>query len=192
MLSTFEPHVILLSGPPTSGKDTLTQCLHDLDPCYVMANKFKDSTSGSSNHIIISPAEFDLMIEQEELLQWHSRYGRRYGLSRKTINTALDNRQWPIVHTGKLENLLNIKGKVHNSLSILLACTPQTIHQRLAERHAGDLEEQATRFEAAREELQETAHNLSYFDIIFDNNGNDPVKAAHALNEAIIAHLVNN
>lgn len=188
-LSRPKPRAILISGPPASGKDTLTRALGCIDPAYRMANKHKDSRAGSTHHIIVTPAAFDAMLEQGAFLQWHERYGRRYGLACRTVEDILAEGGFPIIHTGRLANLRMLQSVMPDAVSVLLQAPLNVLTGRLSQRHAGNAVEIAARLDAAETEIAETRDCTDDFDIVFHNDGDDGDAAARALHQAILAHL---
>lgn len=180
---------MLLNGPPGSGKDSLTDWLVRHDGAFAFARKVRDSAEGSAHHDIVTPERFDRMIVAGELVQWHARYGRRYGLPYAAVQAPLARGQAPIVHTGRLENLRTLRDRLGPCLTVHLACSQVVLLDRLRRRHAGDAAEIAARSRAMQEELDEVAAAGFAFDIVLDNDGDDPAEAGARLAARLRAAL---
>ena len=78
---------ILLSGMPCTGKDTLSQKLIERDASFMLLKKHRavatpQTRASDATYFDISPEEFQAMAHSGEFLQYHSRYGKMYGVSR--------------------------------------------------------------------------------------------------------------
>ncbi len=179
-----DTYPILLSGAPASGKSTLTLALSQRDPSFAFVRKVKDSTDGAiSEYDIITPGEFDDMINRGELLQWNMRYGRRYGLPAKAVDAILQQGKFAIIHIGRYDALKVLRTKFSTSASVLLWVDESVRLERLAARHVGDVSEMKAKIPAFRQELRDLSVEKAplEFDILFENNGNDPDLASQKL-----------
>jgi len=174
--------LILLSGTPASGKDTLTKELCDIDERFVHFKKHKIATGGKldNTYYLVSKEEFDKMVSNGEFLQYHYRYNRGYGVSYKELFSLKEQGKIPIIHVGKYENIIPFKQNTKFSfLSILIYANKNTTYERLKKRHS-DKQEIEKRLKAYDEEInllckynKEPLYKLS-FDIIHDNNISNP------------------
>lgn len=168
--------VILLSGTPASGKDTITeQLINDYAGTYVHFKKHRASSPKQikKTYYNVSKNMFESMMKQNEFIQYHERYNRYYGISRQVLEDYINQDLMPIIHTGKLENLITIDTNVnYSTVKILLWTTKEIIKERLMLRHKNDSEEINKRLRAAKEEMKELKidGNLDLFDLIIENN----------------------
>lgn len=167
--------VILLSGTPASGKDTITeQLINEYTGTYVHFKKHRASSPKQikETYYNVNKSTFESMIKQGEFIQYHERYNRYYGISRKVLEDYIIQGLKPIIHTGKLENIMTINTNVnHSTVKILLWTTKDIIKERLMFRHKNDSDEISKRLEAAKEEMKELKinGNLDIFDLIIEN-----------------------
>ena len=88
--------LVVLSGPSGVGKDTVWQkaapCLpsfHKAITCTTRARR--DGEEHGKNYYFVSDAEFDRMIESDELLEWAPVHNFRYGVPAAPVLDALNN-----------------------------------------------------------------------------------------------------
>lgn len=108
--------VIVISGMPASGKDTISDKLHDVDQRYENFKKYRaigSEDKPKSSYYNVSVEEFENKVNKGDFLQYHGRYGRYYGIDKTVLVEMLNNDQIPIIHIGRIENyytlLSNIK-----------------------------------------------------------------------------------
>jgi restriction endonuclease S subunit len=91
--------LILLSGTPASGKDTLTKELCTIDKRFVHFKKHKIASGGKldDTYYLVTKKEFDQMVENGEFLQYHYRYERGYGVSYKELFFLKEQGKIPVI-----------------------------------------------------------------------------------------------
>ena len=74
--------LLLLSGTPASGKDTVTNAIIKKSNKFTHFRKHKISTGGKldSSYILVSKESFDTLANNNEFIQYHYRYDRGYGV----------------------------------------------------------------------------------------------------------------
>ena len=169
--------LLLLSGTPASGKDTVTTSLSALDERFVHFRKHKGGAGGRADdtYIHVSIEEFDSIARNDGFLQHHGRYGRGYGVSHAELLRLWEQGLIPVVHAGRYENLVALRTAPATVISVLLL-TPQSVtRQRLGGRHPGNMVEAETRMAAYFEERAEIANLIATgepldFDLILDSS----------------------
>ena len=99
--------ILVFSGMPASGKDTITDRLIELDSSFKRLKKYRTIESTDSikdNYYNISYTRFKKMINENAFLQYHKRYGRYYGIAKSTLLECLTENSMPIIHIGRIEN----------------------------------------------------------------------------------------
>lgn len=169
-------NLLLLSGTPASGKDTITNLLIELNPRFQHFKKHRSSNQpkADENYIHVSPEEFSNMATHGEFLQYHYRYDRGYGVAHSELKRHWAKSEIPIIHVGKYENIALLRAKEVVSISALLMVSLLETKHRLKKRHNGDIKEEAQRIDAYHEERAELAALVSSgnelaFDLIIDN-----------------------
>ena len=186
--------IILLSGTPASGKDTLTNELMRLDKRFIHFKKHKIASGGKMDdtYYLISKENFDNMVINNEFVQYHYRYDRGYAVSLKELNRLKNLGKIPIIHVGKYENIQSfIDFGLKNILSILIYTNRNITLDRLIKRHLGDEIEIKNRIKAYDEEINQLFEFFNKdkkmnFDIILNNNSNDITEISLNLYKEII------
>lgn len=153
--------VILLSGTPASGKDTITEKLNRINSKFELFRKHKFGLGGKKDqtYIHIEEKDFNSLINSSEFIQYHTRYDRGYGVSKKELESLLRLQLVPIIHVGKYENILPFKRFDQIScFNVLLTASKESTIKRLSIRHPNDINEQSKRLAAYNEERQELAN----------------------------------
>lgn len=186
--------LILLSGTPASGKDTLTNGLKSLDTRFVHFKKHKISSGGKldDTYHLVSKDEFDEMAQNGKFVQYHYRYDRGYGVSESELKLLKEINKIPIIHVGKYENIAKFRNfGLKNILSVFLFTDRNITTERLKIRHPNNSIEIEKRLAAYDEEISilkdKIAENVRLdFDISIKNNSNDVEVATHELYEKIL------
>ena len=181
--------VILLSGTPASGKDTLTAELNKIDDRFVHFKKHKIASGGKMDdtYYLISKDKFDNMAENNQFVQYHYRYDRGYGVSADELKRLKELNKIPVIHVGKYENIIKFKEfGIKNILSILIYADKDTTKKRLELRHSEDNSEINKRLKAYDEEIQQLCDvfknkKVLDFDFVFKNNYQDYKKSTQKL-----------
>lgn len=163
--------VLLLSGVPASGKDTISQWLVANSTHFELFKKHRAGCNKpNSSYINVSDELFQELTERGEFLQAHTRYTRSYGVGKENIKIALMQNKIPIIHTGRIENLVILKQSLEQeigvkSVAVHLWEAKQVIEARLEARHAENSEISA-RLIALEEELSDFKNKKHLFSCI--------------------------
>jgi len=167
--------MIVFSGAPATGKDTVTDqiCAEISDAVPFVKFRGVDPIENKPTYFNISKREFELKIQKGDFIQYHERYGRYYGIAKDTLTQYFNKSKIPIIHAGRLDNFRLINSfNPENTISILLWCELPEIEKRLEIRHPGDNHEINARYKAAKEEYKEWLQNVDYMtdlDLIIKN-----------------------
>jgi guanylate kinase len=162
--------LIVLSGPSGAGKDTVLNRMKELGlPFhYVVTATTRPRRAGENNGVdyyFCSEAEFQEMMQQEELLEWAQVYGHWYGVPKQPVKQALEKREDVIVKVD-VQGAATIKNLLSGAVLIFLA--PPSIkeyEERLRQRKTESETELKVRVEKVTEELG----SLPLFDYVVVN-----------------------
>jgi len=155
--------ILLLSGPPASGKDTVSHELINRNNRFVLFKKHRAGGETNSGYIDISTAQFKEMEAQNKFIQSHLRYGRLYGVSRDGIEKTLAYGKIPIIHTGRIENLVKLKDVFgQKCIAIHLWEHRDILAERIRKRH-NNAEEISARITALDEEIYDQSKKKAMF-----------------------------
>jgi guanylate kinase len=86
--------MLVLSSPSGAGKSTLSRMLLEFDPSVELSvsattrSQRPAEVDGRDYHFV-TPARFDEMVRNDELLEWAEVFGNRYGTPRAPVEAAL-------------------------------------------------------------------------------------------------------
>lgn len=159
--------IVILSGMPASGKDTVTERLCALHPSFVPFKKYRavgPEDKFKDTYFNVSKDEFEAMIRNGDFLQYHGRYGRYYGIAEQTLAELLVQNKIPVIHIGRIENFHTLcrhlpdfekKHQMKTEIvHILLWETKEILGKRIAARDKTD-EEIAKRRAAMEQEFED-------------------------------------
>ena len=170
LIPPVKPLLIVLSGLSGVGKDTVLDKLRKAEfPAYISVSATtRPRRSGEKegfDYYFISPEKFQSLINTDQLLEWATVYGHRYGIPRKPVRQALKNGQDVIVKID-VQGAATIKKKVPQALLIFL--TPISLAElkkRLKKRRTETTKELELRLKTARKEL----NSIPTFDYVVVN-----------------------
>ncbi len=162
----MDPEVILLSGTPASGKDSVTRLLCKADEAFILFKKHRGVAKGTDNkeeYTDISLQEFKCKAERGDFVQYHSRYGRMYGVEAKRLRSYIGEGKYPVIHVGRINNYVALAEALRKNdirfCHILIWSPLVQIAKRLAVREKGE-EQIKERYSAAQEEFVDIAAAL--------------------------------
>ncbi len=158
--------MILLSGTPASGKNTVTGLLCVADSSFIMFRKHRgipDGTEHKPGYTDISVKEFTKKAGRGDFVQYHGRYGRFYGVDGKRLKYYLSRGKCPVIHVGKLENYYALEKSLREKgipfCHILIWSPLEQINERLDSREKSE-DQKKVRYSAAKEEFADIASAL--------------------------------
>jgi guanylate kinase len=136
---TAPPIGIVLYGPPTSGKSTITAALHQHDPRFRLLRKLKVGTGRSDDYEFISAEQLDELRSAGRLLAETQRYGNVYAVDRQRIADMTNAGQVPVAHMGNIADLRRLVGRTPDAWLRVLLWTPRDVtEQRSKDRGDSD------------------------------------------------------
>lgn len=185
--------VVLISGTPASGKNSVTETMIDASGKFLPLRKHRSFVitppKKGNEYIDISEEKFSKMAGDDKFLQHHSRYGKSYGVSKSELNKIWAIGKTPIIHVGSYSNIEKFL-LMENVLviSVLLLTDIEETKSRLRIRHGDNEHEISQRLEVFKEERAELGRLIKKgspikFDLILNNtDGKSNESAAKILN----------
>jgi len=188
-----KPTIILLSGTPASGKDTVTEKLHQINMSVELFKKHKFGVGGKKDntYIHVSEEAFDQLVKSNGFIQYHQRYGRGYGVSQEELERLFVLNVIPVIHVGKPENLTPLlQSPLYKVINVLLTASRESTQSRLTLRHHNDIAEQAVRLKAYDEEIHSRSDLANQgceiaFNITIDTDKYSAAEAAAIINDRV-------
>jgi guanylate kinase len=176
---------IILYGPPTSGKNTITAALTRADPRYAYLAKLKVGTGRSEGYQAISHEALNQLRRIGRLAVETHRYGNIYAVDRADIEAMIREDLIPVVHMGNITDLKSLSRTDPGMWFHVLLRIPREVCEQRS-RHRGDRDTEA-RLQAWDETIADLRDNDdgSTFHLDIDTN----LTSTHVTAEAIIAAL---
>ncbi len=164
------PLLIVLSGLSGVGKDTVLEGLRQAGmPVFISVSATtRQRRAGEKegvNYHFVSAAKFQDLIDSDQLLEWATVYGNRYGIPREPVRQALQGGKDVIVKID-VQGAATIKKSVPQAVFIFLV-TPylEELEKRLHGRRTETSADLALRLKTAGEELR----RIPMFDYVVVN-----------------------
>ena len=172
---------VILYGPPTSGKDTITDELTRQDGRFSLLLKLKAGTGRSRGYRAVTPEELDKLRDVGRLVVETRRYGNVYAVDRDDVQAAAEAGQVPIVHMGNVADLQRLRdGAPLDWLSVLLWVPRETCAKRSASRGDADTPNRLKAWDETLVDLQGTEAD-EVFDLTIRTDQVDPAQAAQQI-----------
>jgi guanylate kinase len=170
LLPPIKPLLIVLSGLSGVGKDTVLAKLRKAEfPAFISVSATtrprRYGEKDGFDYNFVPPEKFQSMIDTDQLLEWATVYGHRYGIPRKPARQALKKGQDVIVKID-VQGAATIKKKVPQALLIfLIPISLAELKKRLKKRRTETKAELELRLKTAKKEL----NSIPMFDYVVVN-----------------------
>jgi guanylate kinase len=150
--------LIVLSGPSGVGKTTVVRHLRESAPQLWVSvsatTRFpRPGEADGVNYLFVSDEQFDRLVADDDLLEWASYAGHRYGTPRQPVE-AVRATGTPVLLEIEIEGARQVRASVPDSLLVFLAPpSRQVLEQRLTGRGTEPDEVVAERLARAATEL---------------------------------------
>ena len=150
--------IVIISGPSGSGKTTVCKLLvqnrHVKKSVSVTTRPPRHDEKNGESYYFISTAEFEDMIQRNELAEYATYCGYYYGTPIKALQEALRDEILYLLEI-EVQGALQIKEKFPEAISIfLLPPDKNTLGQRLIQRNTNKEDDMALRLKTAEKELE--------------------------------------
>jgi len=176
--------LLIISGPSGAGKGTLCKMLLEKDKsfafsCSVTTRGPRSGEVDGVDYHFIDEAEFQRMIEYDELLEYATVHGNLYGTPKREVDTLLKQHKNVLLDIDS-QGAMSVMKKARDYVSVfILAPSMEDLKSRLEKRNAENPAEIERRMNNAYGEIEKV--NLYQYAII-----NDDVDTAFAQLECIV------
>lgn len=174
--------IVLLSGPPGAGKDTVTAALTAADPRFALFEKLKVGTGRSVGYRMMDPSEYERLEAAGEILQSHERYRNLYAVDKPRLRAMEEAGLIPVIHVGRRRNLKALRSDPArwSTTSVLLWVSREICAERLRSRGMGDLD---ARLAAYDEELRDvrSPDAADDYDLVLNTSELSPAAVAERI-----------
>jgi guanylate kinase len=133
---------VILYGPPASGKDTVTEALHELDGRYVLFPRLKVGAGKTAGYRMTNTAAVEALRVSGEVIWENRRYDAIYVIDRPTLLARLRD-HIPVLHLGQPDAIVAVVTATPDASWLVAAlwCPRPVAEQRLRTRGTGDLDD---------------------------------------------------
>jgi len=180
--------LVVISGPSGVGKDVTLKRMQEMGYPFhfVVTSTDRPRRPGEVDgvdYLFVSTAEFERMIEHDELLEHALVYGQHKGVSKAQVNQALESGQ-DVVMRLDVQGAATIRKLAPDAVLIFLTTeSEQELIARLTARRTDSEEALRTRIEIARQEMR----RIDEFDYIVVNRDSQLEKTVDIIMSIIIA-----
>ncbi|MFL2640224.1 MAG: guanylate kinase [Dehalococcoidia bacterium] len=153
------PPLVVITGPSGVGKDTILDTLtKELPNLYVpitaTTRKPRPNEIHGIDQLFYDNKEFDLLIENDSLIEWAEVYGERYGVPKSQVDDARSLGKDIIVRTD-VQGAFSIRN--YDSSSVLIFISPpslDSLEERLKSRGGNSVAQIQSRLSSAKGEIE--------------------------------------
>ncbi|MDX6744988.1 phosphotransferase-like protein [Actinocorallia sp. A-T 12471] len=171
---------VILYGPPTSGKDTITAELTRQDTRFTLLPKLKAGTGRSRGYRAVTAEELEKLRADGRLPVETARYGNVYAVDRQDVETIAASGRIPVVHMGNVADLTRLRDAVPlDWLAVLLWIPREVCAERSAGRGDADTADRLRAWDETRTDLDEAGTGV--FDLEIRTDEVTPSEAARRI-----------
>lgn len=164
--------VVILCGPPASGKDTITTALKGLGD-YEKVRLHRTGPRPKEGYIHVDDEQFEILKRENHFIEHHTTYGRQYGVSIGELLITSIKHKYSVIHLGSPKQALEIKKNLPQDIVkiIYLWNTRTELQERLHLRYQDNADEILRRMAVAAQEMADFKEvGLEAVDLAIKNN----------------------
>lgn len=142
--------ILVLYGPPASGKSTITEALKSRNPRFRLFPRLKCGGGRRSEYRMVSYEDLARLREDGQIIWENERYGAVYGTDRGHVESMLAEGLIPVIHAGQAE-VVDALAKAFPNVeltSVSLTCPRSVAVARIEGRAMGDTAERIAAYNA--------------------------------------------
>ncbi|MGW5478530.1 guanylate kinase [Streptomyces sp. NPDC004008] len=177
---------ILLYGPPTAGKDTVTASLAELSPRYVPFTRLKIGAGKTQGYRMGTPEQLADLDAHGDVIYRNERYSNTYVVDRPGLEQAMEGGRIPVVHLGQMVGMAQVTTLFPaHWVRVLLWCSKETVALRSPQRGDTDTAARLTAWDATQADL--AAHPLAQWELSVDTDTATAAEAAKRIDATVRA-----
>jgi guanylate kinase len=167
--------IVILYGPPASGKSTITHRLHDADSRFALFPRLKAGSGRKDEYRLTTIERIADLQASGDVIWTNERYGSTYAIDRSHLDDMISRGLIPVLHAGQRAAVEAIAAAVPDAQVTTVSLTvPRDVGQkRIADRATGDSSERFTAFD--------TTEEYGDADLVIDTANMSPSDAASTI-----------
>ncbi|MQY19344.1 kinase [Nocardia macrotermitis] len=141
---------VILYGPPTSGKDTVTAALSTADSAYVLFRRLKVGAGRTATYRMTTAEHVAELAAAGDIIWKNERYNAVYIVDRPELVNIVAAQRVPILHLGQPEAISAVCAAMPeiNWTVVELWCPRDVAERRIRDRDTGDVAERLTAWDS--------------------------------------------
>ncbi|WP_327253673.1 guanylate kinase [Streptomyces sp. NBC_01244] len=174
---------MVLYGPPSSGKDTVSAELSRLRPEYELFQRLKAGPGRTTGYRLTTAEHIEQLARDGELLYRNSRYDAAYAIDTLGVSTLVDSGRIPVLHMGQVTGVRAVGAFPIPWAKVLLWCPRDVTEERCQGRGDNDLETRLKVWDETRRDLLDHANDP--WSLVIETQNLDPSETARAIDQAV-------
>lgn len=175
---------VILYGPPTSGKDTVTAELARQDDRYALLPKLKVGTGRSIGYRHVTSTDLEKLRTTGRVIVETHRYGNVYAVDRADIAALVEAGKLPVVHMGNVGDLQRLRTAVPLDWTAVLLWIPRSVcADRSKHRGDADTPKRLQAWDETRNDLQTT--EAPVFNLVIHTDQANPTETARRITTTV-------
>lgn len=170
-------YMVILYGPPASGKSTITEYMRRSDPRFTLFPRLKAGSGRKGEYRITTIEHIAELKASGEAIWTNERYGSTYATDRPYLDEMISRGLIPVLHAGQRAAVDAIATAVPGAqvTKVSLTLPRDVARNRIANRETGDSSERFAAYDATEE--------YPDADLVIDTNSTSPDDAASLIIE---------
>nr|WP_203601417.1 guanylate kinase [Streptomyces sp. SID9727] len=166
-------------GPPTAGKDTVTDALRSVDQRFEPIIKLKQGTGRSVGYRFVDAEELEDLRRQSRILVETRRYGNVYAVDELSLTEPQHRGRVPVTHIGNVTDMRTLLQRAESTswLRVLLWIPRNECERRSHARKDTDTPKRVAAWDETAQDLY-ASDVRDLFDLVIRTDRTDPVTAA--------------
>ncbi|MFD8428628.1 guanylate kinase [Streptomyces coelicoflavus] len=172
---------VVLYGPPTAGKDTVTAALCAADARFQLLTKLKQGTGRPTGYRVVTEDELRELRQRRRILVETRRYGNIYAVDRHSLEEPQRHGLVPVAHMGNITDLRTLLANTETQWLRVLLWVPRAVCEDRS-RQRGDTDT-VKRLKAWDETAQDILDSdlRDLFDMVMRTDTVEPREAAEKI-----------